>query len=333
MDYTNIIDKKNDTPVYRQIIEKITESVQKSELKVGDKLPTERELADLLFISRGTISKAYEELERDSIITAVQGKGCFVSAMQDTYTVSRKEKAVTVINDTILTLEQLDFSIREIRIFFELLLMQHEQNAKKIDVAAVDCNPEALSIFENQLKYLSHVHLYKFLLSDCLMENDIEKRLEEFDLILTTSTHYEEVVKAAPKLREFVIQAAVSPSQETVIALAKLPGTVSIGVITRSPRFFEIIQDRLHGFDVDLKKVSHEMEREDADYYGFLHDKNVLIIPPDFAFEKTKSFVDAIAAFTRQGGKVIRFNYQIDRGTLITIEERIQSIVDRRNDG
>ena len=45
----------------------------------SDKLPSVRELASLLVINPNTVSKAYQELERQGIIETLRGKGTFVS--------------------------------------------------------------------------------------------------------------------------------------------------------------------------------------------------------------------------------------------------------------
>ena len=50
-------------------------------LSAGDALPSMRRLAKELKISIITTKRAYEDLERDGYISSVQGKGCFVNAM------------------------------------------------------------------------------------------------------------------------------------------------------------------------------------------------------------------------------------------------------------
>lgn len=49
-------------------------------LQPHDKLPTERELAEELEVSRLTVRRALDQLERERIIYRVQGSGTFVSA-------------------------------------------------------------------------------------------------------------------------------------------------------------------------------------------------------------------------------------------------------------
>ncbi|MBS4219190.1 GntR family transcriptional regulator [Bacillus sp. FJAT-49711] len=65
-------------PLYKQIYENILQKVQIGELQQGDKIPSEKELADEFQVSRITSKKALDLLAQDQIIERVQGKGSFV---------------------------------------------------------------------------------------------------------------------------------------------------------------------------------------------------------------------------------------------------------------
>lgn len=51
----------------------------KGYLKPGDAIPSVRKLALELKITPGTVSKAYQELERQQIIETIRGKGTFIA--------------------------------------------------------------------------------------------------------------------------------------------------------------------------------------------------------------------------------------------------------------
>ena len=54
------------------------DEIKRGSLKVGMKLPTERELSERLKVSRNTVSTAYNDLEQDGTLKSYQGKGTFV---------------------------------------------------------------------------------------------------------------------------------------------------------------------------------------------------------------------------------------------------------------
>ena len=70
-------------PKYQQIAEQFKEDILAGKLKQGEYLPSIRGLAKELRISVITTMKAYEELENQGLVTAVQGRGYYINA-QDT---------------------------------------------------------------------------------------------------------------------------------------------------------------------------------------------------------------------------------------------------------
>lgn len=76
-----IISNSSGVPIYEQIEEQIKTQIMSGDLSAGDALPSMRMLAKELKISIITTKRAYEDLEKDGYITNVQGKGCFVKAM------------------------------------------------------------------------------------------------------------------------------------------------------------------------------------------------------------------------------------------------------------
>ena len=68
------------TPIYQQIAEQLRTDILGGKLEQGSYLPSIRELARDLKISVITTMKAYEQLESEGLVTAVQGKGFYVNA-------------------------------------------------------------------------------------------------------------------------------------------------------------------------------------------------------------------------------------------------------------
>ena len=70
-------------PIYQQIADSFRSDILEGKLSQGEYLPSIRGLAKDLKISVITTLKAYEQLEQEGLVTAVQGKGYYVNA-QDT---------------------------------------------------------------------------------------------------------------------------------------------------------------------------------------------------------------------------------------------------------
>lgn len=74
------IDDMKNIPIYEQVIWKIKELCLRGALKPGEKLPSVRELSGMIIANPNTVSKAYQELERQGVIEIRPGKGAFVHA-------------------------------------------------------------------------------------------------------------------------------------------------------------------------------------------------------------------------------------------------------------
>ena len=67
------------SPLYQQIKELITRSLQGGEWLPGQSIPSEMELAARFRVSQGTVRKAVDELATENLLVRRQGKGTFVA--------------------------------------------------------------------------------------------------------------------------------------------------------------------------------------------------------------------------------------------------------------
>ncbi|MCD8149837.1 MAG: GntR family transcriptional regulator [Clostridiales bacterium] len=72
--------QNTDVPIYRQIADQFKNDILSGKIPQGEYLPSIRSLAKELRISVITTMKAYEQLEAEGLVTAVQGKGFYVNA-------------------------------------------------------------------------------------------------------------------------------------------------------------------------------------------------------------------------------------------------------------
>ncbi len=75
------VDPGRALPVYEQVREQITRMVTSGTLAAGTRLPTIRQLAADLGLAKGTIERAYDQLETDTVIETRGRQGTFVLEM------------------------------------------------------------------------------------------------------------------------------------------------------------------------------------------------------------------------------------------------------------
>ena len=73
------IDSDSGIPIWLQLRNRLIYLIVSEQFKVGEKLPTVRELAVDLGVNYNTVSKVYQDVERDGYIVSKRGKGTFVA--------------------------------------------------------------------------------------------------------------------------------------------------------------------------------------------------------------------------------------------------------------
>lgn len=76
---TTAIDRDGRLPIYHQVALSLQRRIARQEWRVGDKLPSEYELADTYEVSRVTVRQALTELEKEGIVVRRRPTGTFVA--------------------------------------------------------------------------------------------------------------------------------------------------------------------------------------------------------------------------------------------------------------
>ena len=211
----------------------------------------------------------------------------------------------------------------------DLKALEREERLENFHVALIDCNPESLAIYEKQIVALSRVSTTRLLLDDLHEQADAAATLAHYDLIVTTSTHYAELCGMFPRAVGRMVQAVVSPRQETLIDLARIGSSQAVGVMCQSDTFLRIIRDKLQDLHIPSSRVTHLSTESEGDLGRFLRACNVVVVPPGYSLVRRREHVADVQAFRAGGGKVIVFDYQIERGSMLQIEDRIRTLLNQ----
>src|ERR671916_2617067 len=77
---TLVLDPEIELPLYRQLGDALAGAIADGVLEEGERLPSERDLAASLGVSRTTVVTAYRELEARGRVRGYVGRGTFVCA-------------------------------------------------------------------------------------------------------------------------------------------------------------------------------------------------------------------------------------------------------------
>lgn len=97
------------TPIYLQVIRELQKKMIKGELKPGDKMPSNRELAVLYKVNQNTAARIYREMESEGYCYTKRGIGTFVSEEERMFENLKKEMADEVLHNFMREMKDLGF--------------------------------------------------------------------------------------------------------------------------------------------------------------------------------------------------------------------------------
>ncbi|HEX7712891.1 MAG TPA: GntR family transcriptional regulator [Bacillota bacterium] len=320
------IEKEAGLPLYLQIKAQIKQQIERGILAPGEQLPTERELALDLGVSRNTVSQAFAELSEEGVIEVGQGKGTFVTEAASAHPLARrlaeghKEKALRLIDLAIDECLDLGFSLADFTALATVRAREREDSLLKTRVLFIDCNQEQLVNFSREFRELGMLEVIPLLLSDFLEGGlRIGKLLSQVDLVVTTTTHQEIV---AEKLKDLgteleLVPVAAQPRLESLIRISRLSGDRSIGLVCLSREFPEIVRRTLAKLNMYDLSLDYTTTKDPEELGQFIENHDLILVYADRYRE-----VKALAGEK----EIISYLHGLDRGSVTLVRRAVERI-------
>ncbi|PKM82958.1 MAG: GntR family transcriptional regulator [Firmicutes bacterium HGW-Firmicutes-14] len=308
------LDKGKGIPKYMQLMNEIKRLIQTGEWEPGMQVPTERDLADKLNISRNTVSAAYKELEAEGILVSTQGRGTFVT---DSDAVikreSRKERLLKIIDIAIEEAAELGFNIDEFLVLTHRRVMAKKEMLSRVKVVFIECNKEQLDHFSRELHLDPGVSIVPVLLDDFRNEPErVNKLVAGSDLVLTTFFHLEEVKKLVTVKGVDIIGIALDPQLETIVKIARLPQGTRLGIVCLSETFISKIKGSLKRAGIDHLDICSTTSKNAEELEGFLSKVDAIVVSPNRHREVTE--------YNPKHKQEIEFMYTPDTGSVNVVK-------------
>ncbi|HCV55059.1 MAG TPA: hypothetical protein DF911_03535 [Erysipelotrichaceae bacterium] len=176
----------NEQPLYQQLADNIRSKIASGEYKVGDKIMSERKMAEIYDLNRLTVRKALDVLIQEGSLSAIRGSGTYVKAIVPA------NKKVHFGNDESISLStvlrQSGFqSSRKVLSFRRI----------KTSGALKDYFPETEDVYE--LIRLSSIDKKPYALQICSFPANIFQQPERFDFAQESLYTYMELQGHYPK--------------------------------------------------------------------------------------------------------------------------------------
>lgn len=318
------INPELDIPIYQQLVDSIRAAIKNGTLTAGQQLPTVQEVTERLGIARGTIKRAYDELELAGLVEKAQGRGTFVR-YQPANSGSRKEQAMAAIDTMLNQLDEMGFSAVEINIFLDLKLRERAELEAYVKVAVVECNPECLSHMSEQLNHISGVDLHAYLLES--IEQYPYQLSEDFDLVVTTSNHGDYLAGILPE-KTRIARTALRPSASYLARILKLQAGERLGIIGHSARFARLMYNTCVTYAEEAEIFEPITAESEVALKDYLKGKTVVLVPKHYARYFSAEAVELLRGFS---GTLIDCYYKMDEGSVLYLESKIKRLLEAKS--
>ena len=103
----------NERPIYIQLVEKIRIEIISGKLKLGERIPSVRELALTARVNPNTMQKALMELENEGLVYTERTNGKFVTENKELIEKIKKELAKEKVNNYLNDMNNIGITYQE----------------------------------------------------------------------------------------------------------------------------------------------------------------------------------------------------------------------------
>jgi GntR family transcriptional regulator len=314
------IDRKNGIPIYIQVKNQIMSEIKNGNLKIGEKMPTERELSQKLNTSRNTISAAYNLLEQEGVLISYQGRGTFVAEEAKTWKQHNiKDRLLKIIDLGLEEAIEMGLDTKEFLAIVQDRIKEKQEFIKKVNAIFVECNIEQANAFSKELSRSTNLNIIPMVLSN--LENrdeNVQKLLQKAQLVIATFNHVNEVKNLISDVKRDVLGVAINPCLETIVRIARYPKDTSFGLVCLSKEFQFKVENALNSAGLEGLVINATTSKAEEDIQRLIDSSEVVIVSPGRR--------DDVKRLAKGRKEIISFDYNLDQDSVKAIISKIIEI-------
>ncbi|WP_245819798.1 GntR family transcriptional regulator [Dethiosulfatibacter aminovorans] len=287
---------------------------------MGDKLPTERQLANELNISRNTITNAYKLLEHEGVLVSYQGRGTFVDEAAHIWKRHAVQDKVLKIID--LAIDEALGSGLSAEEFLELVqtrIEEKESKMKSVNAIFIECNIEQAQVFSDQLNEVTDMNVSPVVLSELENPDDeMNRKLRNTQFAIVTYKHLKETKELLGNYNMEIMGAAINPSIESIVKMAKYPPGTKYGLISQSYEFMKKVEDALELSGIENIEIIQTISTEEQAIKEVVDKVDVVIISPGRGKK--------VSEIVGKSKEIINFLYFLDQESIKIIKSRLMEL-------
>lgn len=291
--------------------------IKNGTLKVGERMPTERELSETLKVSRNTVSTAYNELEQEGVLKSYQGRGTFVAEDANTWKAENiKEKIIKFVD---LGFEEaLETGMDEDE-FINIVVNRVKEKKElmsRIKAVYIECNIEQSRMFSGQLSKAINMNVLPLTINDLkIMDKETKKIIDDSQVIIGTFNHVNEINKLIKNQNKEVLGVAINPDLETIVKIARYPVDTRFGFICMSNEFIFKVNGALDEAGLGNINIEYSNTTDKEEIMKIIDQSDIIIVSPG-------RYKD-VNALNHKKKEIIKFLYSLDDGSVKALKSKI----------
>lgn len=310
------LEKIKALPYYIQIKNILKERIQSGRV-ASNRLPPIRHMAKEFGVSINTVLRACDELAKEGIVSGSVGRGTFIATKSQKLDQENRNTILTRIIE--LSVEEAlshEFSLQEFEEAVKEYVKYKLEMMQNIVLVFIECNIEQLIYFTNHLELNPNIKRLPVLLEDVSQKkDDVLKEIQQSDIIVTSFYHLDEVHDRLDYLNKPVIGINLEPEVRTIVDIAKISSESTVGIITTSKTFIEIIKQILADLNLHFKEIVESNSKDEEVIKQVVSRCDTVLASP-----RRKKLV---SAYSQADTKIIEFVFVPDRTSINNLKMAI----------
>jgi DNA-binding transcriptional regulator YhcF (GntR family) len=309
------IRREGNVPYHLQLEEQIKQLVWNGQLTPGTRLPSVRELAGYLRINRNTVARAYEGLERQGFVLSNGAKGTFVCETPPQPT-TQVDKLQNFLKETFARLNDLGLNPEDFAVQLLAYAQSQQKNGHVRRILLLECNNPQLEQFRGELETSLPVTVETMLLDDLSKLGVDTLNLLNYDAVVTTFFHADEVrAMFRGKPVELVIL-LLSDNLPALLKLKRLPKATPVALVCESEHGLQNFQRSLYEAGLDKLKIHGVLVDDEPKLHLALAESKVVICSSVVVCQK-------IEAKIANGVEIITDDRSLDKQGIELLRKRL----------
>ena len=319
MKNNHVLTRQGSIPLYTQLKKLLITRIEQGEFS-RKKLPTIRSTAAEYQVSINTVLRAYEALQNEGYVSGTVGKGTFISTTQEELQEQNRDFQLrNVIHHALEEALSSGHTIDDFEYEVKKYISKKREDLSRVTIVFIECNIEQLRYFTDHLELESTIKRVPVLLSDLQTnKKDAIKKIQACDLVLTSFYHVSEVTGYLGGLEKPVLGINLEPEISTIVEIAKIPEESTVGIVTTSKKFLNIIKEILQSLNLHFVTVLETNSQDEESIMRLVSQCSTVLVSP-----KQKQVV---TRYAKSGTRVIEFVFTPDRTSINNIRVAIMDL-------